>query len=272
MNPYLNSLNGWHGGFIAFWPVQNGEQIIRQVVTGGFGNDKFDTSIALVTTFGFSIGAGTTPFPPTTGAPRTRLPDFPLENELYAGSKVYAYGLTATGARDESNLVALYTDKIGEHRVTNPVTLNSDGRFPVQLHVDQSIILEVEGPHVLSHDSGAVDPRAFSHALDIATDGDQNPDVTGLGHLTVANTAPTRLNGFEGGVALQRLIVLHMTANTTLDAGGILKLQGSIDYTPLAGTVQEFIYDGMFWREIKRIEAALADLGIFSTDFSEDYR
>ena len=32
MNPYINSINGWGGGFIAFWPsvAANIRQIMRQ--------------------------------------------------------------------------------------------------------------------------------------------------------------------------------------------------------------------------------------------------
>jgi hypothetical protein len=36
MNPYFNSLNGWNGGFIAFWPFQGDIIVAERVKHRGF--------------------------------------------------------------------------------------------------------------------------------------------------------------------------------------------------------------------------------------------
>ena len=209
---------------------------------------------------------------PITGASRALLPDFSMDSEIYAGAMVYVYGLTLLGAKDTGNLVPLYTAKYGDHQIANPVPLNGNGVFPAQVYVDQSVIIEVAGQHVLGHESGVVEARAFGQAIGTAADGDLTPSVAGLAYLILANTVAASVTDFDDPQDLQRLVVQHTNDKTTLMQGS-LKMYRSRDFTGAADDMQEFIYDDADWREIKRIESRPpSDPGIFSTDFSEGFR
>lgn len=185
---------------------------------------------------------------------RLLLSEFGTANPLYAGAVVNVYGVDASGAKDTANRLTLYTALTGTGTIVNPQTLNSKGMWPTLAYIEEPAIVEVSGPHVASHDTGLIEPPSFGTGQATATDEDTTPDVLGVSYLLLANTVATSVTDFDNPANRQRLVVEHTTANTTLvHAAGILLLQGSVNATPAAGTMQEFLYDGTLWREISRI-------------------
>lgn len=185
---------------------------------------------------------------------RILVPAFLTANRLYAGAAATVYGVDANGDKDTANLVTLYTALTGITAIVNAQTLNSYGMWPTPPYVEEPVIIQVSGPHVASHDTGVMEPPAFGAGKATAIDQDATPSVLGISYLITANTAATDITTFDDAENRQRLVVEHTTGNTTLkhDAA-LLKLQGGADFTPAAGAIQEFVYDGSLWREISRI-------------------
>ena len=99
---------------------------------------------------------------------RTLISDFNAANPLYAGSVVTAYGITAAGVKDASNIVTAYEGITGANLVANPQTLDSEGKWITPPYVDEPVILTISGPHVAGHDSGVIRPSLDSSDVDQA--------------------------------------------------------------------------------------------------------
>ena len=82
--------------------------------------------------------------------------------------------------------------------------------------------------------------------------GSTNPDVSNGNYYGCYQSSPTSVTTFTGGKSGQILVIYFNTANTTLVASGNLHLLNSINYTPPAGTMMQFVYDGSTWRELSR--------------------
>ena len=185
---------------------------------------------------------------------RVALREFVLANPLYAGAVVSAWPVTAGGAKDTSRRAVLYTGLVGAASMVNPQKLDSDGMWPAAPYVAEPVILEISGPHVASHDSAVIEPNVFGSVQETAADGDTTPSVAAVSYLRLANTAPTNITTFDGAQPRQRLVVEHTNGNTTLvHNAAVLRLQGSVNFTPAANTMQEFIHDGALWRELSRV-------------------
>ncbi len=82
------------------------------------------------------------------------------------------------------------------------------------------------------------------------TDGDATPSVAGGPKFVTANTAPTTITDFDGGVSEQQIEVMFGDNNTTIaHNGALIILQGAI---PVAGnqySVFEFVNVGGLWIE-----------------------
>ena len=89
---------------------------------------------------------------------RTLIADFNAANPLYAGAVVTVYGVTAGGAKDMGNVVTLYAGIGGVAVLANPAKLDAEGKWQYPPYVDQPVILEISGPHVGNHDTGAIRP------------------------------------------------------------------------------------------------------------------
>ena len=82
------------------------------------------------------------------------------------------------------------------------------------------------------------------------TDGDATPNVSttnGFNFVT-ANTAPTTITAFDGGVEGQNMFVKIGDANTTIDfTGTTLKGNAGVDWSPALGDAMRCVFDGTNW-------------------------
>lgn len=86
---------------------------------------------------------------------RMRVKDLALANPLYAGALVRVIGIDDDGARDPDSLPTLYADAEGNMVAANPQTLDSEGKFPRPVYVEESYALEIRGRYAPDHESGA---------------------------------------------------------------------------------------------------------------------
>lgn len=84
------------------------------------------------------------------------------------------------------------------------------------------------------------------------TDGDATPDISDYRTWITANTGPTNITTFNGGIEDDRRTILFGDAATTLVDGATLVLAGGVNFNGAAGDTIRFIYIGAVWYEISR--------------------
>lgn len=89
---------------------------------------------------------------------RGRIGDFELANAIYTGASVTFYTVDTAGEKT-STLATLYASPTGGTLVTNPQTLDSEGKLASPIYIDVPVIAEVVGNTVGSHDTGVIAPR-----------------------------------------------------------------------------------------------------------------
>lgn len=89
---------------------------------------------------------------------RTSLFEFSLANPLYVGATVNAWEVDINGVKT-STRADLFAGPTGTDQLANPQILDGDGKFAEPVYHEDPIILEISGPNVASHETGAIFPR-----------------------------------------------------------------------------------------------------------------
>ncbi len=85
---------------------------------------------------------------------RNSIQDFSLANPIYAGATVSFY--TVSAGVKTTTLATLYSGLTGTTTLTNPQTLDSDGKFQQPVYVDAPVIATVSGLTIADHDTGII--------------------------------------------------------------------------------------------------------------------
>lgn len=86
---------------------------------------------------------------------RTALQDFATANEIYANAIVTAY--TVESGAKTSTKATLYSALSGSSLIANPITLDSNGKFPQPVYIQDPVILTVTGlENTPDHDTGVI--------------------------------------------------------------------------------------------------------------------
>lgn len=85
-------------------------------------------------------------------ATRYNINDFALANPAYVGATVSFY--TVSGGVKTTTLATLYAASTGATTLTNPRTLDSDGKFSSPVYVEVPVIATVSGLSIDDHDTG----------------------------------------------------------------------------------------------------------------------
>lgn len=85
-------------------------------------------------------------------ATRYNINDFALANPAYVGGTVSFW--TVSGGVKTATLATLYAGSTGATALTNPRTLDSDGKFSVPVYVEVPVIATVSGLTISDHDTG----------------------------------------------------------------------------------------------------------------------
>lgn len=83
------------------------------------------------------------------------------------------------------------------------------------------------------------------------TDGVTTPSVAGISYLEVANTAPTTITNFTGGVTGQVLYLKFNDANTTITTANVA-LAGAASFVSTTNATLTLICVGSTWAELAR--------------------
>lgn len=127
--------------------------------------------------------------------------------------------LTATDLNAEFNNI-----------LNNPISLIS----PVTAEIDMDGHLVTDG--------------IYKNTVVTFTSADATPDVSTGTVFKTANTAPTTITMFDGGVAGQVIWVLINDANTTIDFTGTnLKGNAGVDWSPTTGDSLQAVFISPSW-------------------------
>lgn len=85
-------------------------------------------------------------------ATRYNINDFALANPAYVRGTVSFW--TVSGGAKTATLATLYAASTGSTTLTNPRTLDSDGKFSVPVYVEVPVIATVSGLTIADHDTG----------------------------------------------------------------------------------------------------------------------
>jgi hypothetical protein len=85
-------------------------------------------------------------------ATRYNINDFSLANPAYVGASVSFW--TVSGGAKTTTLATLYAASTGSTTLTNPRTLDSDGKFSVPVYTEVPVIATVSGLTIADHDTG----------------------------------------------------------------------------------------------------------------------
>lgn len=95
------------------------------------------------------------------------VPDFATANPLYAGAQVTFWNVDANGARLATR-ATLYANATSSAALSNPVTLDSEGKFAAPVFLADPAIAEVAGPNIGSHYTGLISVFADEAAAVVA--------------------------------------------------------------------------------------------------------
>ncbi len=85
---------------------------------------------------------------------RNSIQDFSLANPIYAGATVSFY--TVSAGVKTTTLATLYSGLTGTTTLTNPQSLDSDGKFQQPVYIDAPVIADVSGLTIADHDTGII--------------------------------------------------------------------------------------------------------------------
>ena len=85
---------------------------------------------------------------------RTYLSDFALANPVYAGATVSVFEVDPATLEVTTTLATLYDAISGSGTLTNPQTLDSEGKWVAPPYVDTAVVMQVSGASVPSHETG----------------------------------------------------------------------------------------------------------------------
>lgn len=88
---------------------------------------------------------------------RASVRDFQLANPLYVGAEVRFFTVDVDGVKT-TTLATLYANPTGPITLTNPQTLDGDGKFAAPVYFEQAMVAEVIGSTVGSGETGIIQP------------------------------------------------------------------------------------------------------------------
>ena len=166
---------------------------------------------------------------------RTAIRPFSLANPAYVGAKVYFFTVDLVTGLKTSTMATLYAGTTGVATLTNPQTLDSNGKFAVPVYHDVPVIGVLQEALVPDHETGVLFPSTVADLTDVTatsvssvTIGDPGPFTitveAGKGFapgmpVTVAVTASPATNAIYGGVTAYNSSTGSLTFSKTNSIG-----------------------------------------------------
>ena len=143
---------------------------------------------------------------------RILLPFFNTENRLYGRAQVTAF--TVSGGAKTATKATLYAGLTGSTTLSNPQTLNANGRLAQPVYIEADVILTIAAVHAASHDTGIVKaPMDPSSELTIASGEITITSTAPLVHHTVdteSDAASDDLDTINGGAFTGQVLILQV--------------------------------------------------------------
>lgn len=201
---------------------------------------------------------------------RTAIPFFELANSAYASSTIAFFAVDAVTFERETTLITIYAAKTGTTTLSNPLTLDSSGKFSVPAYAEERFIAVVTDVDGQQHETGIWEPAlsdadvaaaAASAASAASSSSDAQSAEQGAEDAQTAAEAAATAAAASAALAAATVGKFRISgADTTADyalakllgtaAGGIRWTNGNAggnetytadfyipDLTPLAGTV-----------------------------------
>lgn len=161
-------------------------------------------------------------------ATRYNINDFALGNPAYVGATVSFW--TVSGGAKTTTLATLYAASTGSTTLSNPRTLDSDGKFSVPVYAEVPVIATVSGLTIADHDTGimglAEGSAATSAAAALASESAASVSAAAAlvsennAAATLASALPKSGGTMTGPIILTNIngcVVMARTANSTND-------------------------------------------------------
>lgn len=217
-------------------------------------------------------------------ATRYNINDFALANPAYPGATVSFW--TVSGGAKTATLATLYAASTGTTTLTNPRTLDSDGKFSVPVYIEVPTIATISGLTIADHDTGimglaeaaaATSAAAAAVSAAAALVSENNAETAETNAVAAAATIGHRkAASVAGTVDAITAVFSPVFASLAASAGIVLAI-------PLAGanatTTPTLAIDGLTAKTIKKDSgsALVADdipgadfVGLFVYDASAD--
>lgn len=126
---------------------------------------------------------------------RTYLSDFALANPVYAGATVSVFEVDIATLEVTTTLATLYDAISGTGTLTNPQTLDSEGKWVAPPYVETAVVMQVSGASVPSHQTGITQPVENSINSEDVVLGNFASNGLTLGGMTATTDLVIQANG-----------------------------------------------------------------------------
>ena len=146
-------------------------------------------------------------------ATRYNINDFALGNPAYVGATVSFW--TVSGGAKTATLATLYAASTGSTTLTNPRTLDSDGKFSVPVYIEVPTIATVSGLTVADHDTGIMGLAEASAAAARIYSDIVGFQLMNANNLTKINTLDGFIDKFADGAFIDATASLNEVLNAS---------------------------------------------------------
>lgn len=164
---------------------------------------------------------------------RTAIQDFSTANKVYAGATVTAY--TVVNGEKSSIKANLYSNITGTGLLSNPQTLDANGKFIQPVYIEDAVILTVSGlGNAPDHDTGIISISAVQ-SVDV---------VLSSAEILALHTTPIELVAAAGAgkaIALESAVFFldyNTAAYAGVDAGDDINIRYTDGSGVIAGTLE----------------------------------
>lgn len=146
---------------------------------------------------------------------RTLLEAFQLANDAYVNATVTWYKVNPETGENTEVLATLYEDYTGTDVLTNPITLDSDGKFAAPVYIETPVIGVITASTVGNHSTGAIFPNNSQYKSDWAASTEYLPgDIvkdgaagSNTGNYYIAGVAHTSGSSWTTDLAANKFVI-----------------------------------------------------------------
>lgn len=167
---------------------------------------------------------------------RTAIPFFELSNSAYASATVTFFGVSDTDNSRLATTITLYSAKTGSTTVSNPYTLDSDGKFSSPVYAEARFIAVVEDVDGNEHETGIWEPALSAADVTAAAASATAAAASATAAATSATSASVSATAAAASAALAAASVGTVSVTTTDTTTAVLNQKVTVS-APLTKAV-----------------------------------